>query len=140
MCIHNSARSQIAEALLNHLYGRSFHAESAGLSPGELNPLAVQAMKDIGIDISHKEPRNVFDLLKSGAVYDYTITVCDEANGDRCPIFPGVQGVLHWGFPDPAAFTGAPHERLHNVRRVREAIRIRLTDWVRSLENGGGSG
>ena len=101
VCVHNSARSQMAEAWCNHLYGDRFEAESAGLEPGILNPLAVEAMKEVGIDISHNKTQRVFDLFKAGRMFAYVITVCDEASAERCPIFPGVTQRLHWSFPDP---------------------------------------
>ena len=99
VCIHNSARSQMAEAILNHLAGDRFSAESAGLEPGKLNPLAVEAMKEMGIDISRKKTQDVFDLYKQGRRFTYVITVCDEASSERCPLFPGISKKLHWSFP-----------------------------------------
>src|SRR5512143_3211653 len=100
ICIHNSARSQMAEAWLNELGGDRFEAESAGLEPGTLNPLVVEAMQEGGIDISRRPARSVFDVFKSGRMFAYVITVCDEANAERCPIFPGVARGQHWSFPD----------------------------------------
>jgi arsenate reductase (thioredoxin) len=79
VCIHNSARSQMAEAWCNHLCGDFLEAESAGLEPGTLNPLAVRAMKEVGIDISQKGTQDVFNLVKAGRLYSYVITVCDQA-------------------------------------------------------------
>jgi arsenate reductase len=87
-CLHNSARSQMAEAFLNMLAGDRFAAESAGLEAGILNPLAVEAMAEIGIDISGKTTRRAFDLLKSGKRFNYVITVCDAVNAQKCPVFP----------------------------------------------------
>src|SRR5205085_4369744 len=87
ICIHNSARSQMAEAWLNQLCGESFAAESAGLEPGTLNPLVVEAMGEVGIDISQKKTRAVFDVFKSGKLFASVITVCDETSAERCPIF-----------------------------------------------------
>lgn len=133
VCIHNSARSQMAEAFLNGLYGDRFEAESAGLEPGRLNPIAVLVMKEIGIDISHKETRDVFDYIKSGRRYSYVITVCDEASGERCPVFPGVAAKLHWSFDDPSAFVGSDAERLERTRQVRNQIERAVRNWVASL-------
>ena len=110
VCIHNSARSQMAEAILNHLAGDRFIAESAGLEPGKLNPLAVEAMKDMGIDISQKKTQDVFDLYKQGRRFNYVITVCDEASSERCPLFPGIAKKLHWSFPDPSILQGTLEE------------------------------
>jgi len=133
VCIHNSARSQMAEALLNHFYGDRFQAESAGLEPGKLNPIAVAAMADIGIDISQKTTRDVFELYKSGNMYKYVITVCDEASAERCPLFPSVTKTLHWSFVDPASFTGSDNDRLQKTIKVRDQIKAKLAAWVHEL-------
>jgi arsenate reductase (thioredoxin) len=90
ICVHNSARSQMAAAWLNDICGDYFEAESAGLEPGELNPLAVQVMDEVGIDISNNKTPAVFDVFKSGRFFPYVITVCDESEAAGCPIFPGV--------------------------------------------------
>jgi len=136
VCIHNSARSQMAEAFLNALYGDRFEAESAGLEPGKLNPMAVRVMKERGIDISRKDTRDVFEFFKSGRRYSYVITVCDEASGERCPIFPGAAAKLHWSFDDPAAFVGSDAERLEKTREVRDQIEKAIRGWVSSLHSG----
>ena len=107
VCIHNSARSQMAEAFLNQICGDEFEAHSAGLEPGKLNPMVVEAMQEVGIDISGNQTKAVFDIIKSGQMFAYVITVCDEASAERCPVFPGVTTRLHWSFPDPSAFQGA---------------------------------
>jgi arsenate reductase len=130
VCVHNSARSQMAEALLNHLAGDRFEAESAGLEPGTLNPFAVEAMKEMGIDISHKETRDAFELVKRGVRFHHVITVCDESNGERCPIFPGVVTRSHWSFDDPSSFTGSHDERLKKTIAVRDQIRAKIESFV----------
>jgi arsenate reductase len=129
ICVHNSARSQMAEAFLNDICGGYFEAHSAGLEPGTLNPLAVEAMREVGIDISHKRTQSVFDVFKSGELFAYVITVCDETSAERCPIFPGVTTRLHWSFPDPAALTGTHKERLAGTRQIRDQIRERIEVW-----------
>lgn len=129
VCIHNSARSQMAEALLNHFCGSEIHAESAGLEPGTLNPLAVAAMADMGIDISKKQPQAVLELFKENRFYGYVITVCDETSAERCPIFPGNSARLHWGFPDPSSFTGTWEERLEKTIAVRDQIAAKVQEW-----------
>jgi arsenate reductase len=129
VCIHNSARSQMAEAFVNHSYPQSIAASSAGLEPGKLNPLVVEVMREIGIDISHHKTKSVFDMLASGQKFDYVITVCDEANAERCPVFPGVAQRLHWGFPDPSALAGTDEERLTRTREIRDLIREQVQDW-----------
>ena len=90
LCIHNSARSQMAEAYLNKFGGNQYHVESAGLEAGNLNPFAVKAMQEDGIDISNNKTKDVFEFFKEGRLYNYVVTVCDEASASRCPIFPGV--------------------------------------------------
>jgi arsenate reductase len=134
VCVHNSARSQMAEALLNHIGGERFHAESAGLEPGTLNPLAVEAMKRMNIDISGKQTRDVFELYKRGERFSYVITVCDESSGERCPLFPGITKRIHWSFDDPASFTGPFDERLSKTIQVRDQIKKRIQDWLKEVE------
>ena len=137
--VHNSARNQMAEAWVNHLYGDVFEARSEGLEPGTLNPLAVQVMKEVGIDISQNETKGVFDFVKSGNLFSYVVTVYDEASAERCPIFPGVMKRLHWSFPDPPAVTGTLEEKLEKVRAIRDAIRSSIDQWcrqIRSRQNG----
>ncbi len=129
ICIHNSARSQMAEAFLNLICPDYFEAHSAGLEPGVLNPLAVQAMREVGLDISGKKTQSVFDVFKSGQFFPYVITVCDETSAERCPIFPGVTQRLHWSFPDPAELRGTHDQRLEGVRTIREQIRARIDAW-----------
>lgn len=129
ICVHNSARSQMAEAFLNLACPDYFEAHSAGLEPGTLNPLAVEAMKEIGIDISGKKPQGVFDVFKSGQRFSYVITVCDESEAEGCPIFPGVTRRLHWSFADPAALTGSREERLEGTRQIRDQVRASPEMW-----------
>src|SRR4029077_17608405 len=129
VCIHNSARSQMAEAFLNQVCGEEIEAYSAGLEPGKLNPVVVTAMQEIGIDISGNQTKSVFDMYKSGKVFTYVITVCDEASAEKCPIFPGVTTRLHWSFPDPSAFSGSPEEKLQHTRAVRDTIKEKIEAW-----------
>lgn len=120
----------MAEAWLNQLGGGAFAAESAGLEPGTLNPLVVDVLREAGIDLAGKATRSVFDVIKSGRLFHYVITVCDEASAERCPIFPGVTTRLHWSFPDPSRVTGTPEEKLAAVRVIRDAIRERVQAWL----------
>jgi arsenate reductase len=129
ICIHNSARSQMAEAWLNHLCGEFFEAQSAGLEPGTLNPLAVDVMEEIGIDISNKKTQSVFDVFKSGQLFAYVITVCDETSAEKCPIFPGPAKRLHWSFPDPSQVKGSQQEKVEQVRVIRDEIRDKIDNW-----------
>lgn len=129
VCIHNSARSQMAEAYLNQICGDSMDASSAGLEAGKLNPLVVEVMSEVGIDISGHPTRAVFDIIKTGKLFAYVITVCDEASAQRCPIFPGVTKRLHWSFPDPSVFQGTHEEKLAQIRTVRDAIKSKIEKW-----------
>ena len=119
----------MAEALLNDICGDHFEAHSAGLEPGTLNPLAVETMREIGIDISRKATQSVFDVFRSGELFAYVITVCDESEARGCPIFPGVTTRLHWSFPDPSKFEGTNDEKLAKTREVREMIRAKIEEW-----------
>lgn len=134
VCIHNSARSQMAGALLKKMAGDRFEVESAGLEPGRLNPLAVEVMKEMGIDISRNRTTKVDDLLQQGRTYDYVITVCDESSAEACPFFPGKTSRLHWSFADPSGFTGTEAEKLEKTRQVRDAIREKLEIWLKERE------
>jgi arsenate reductase len=129
ICVHNSARSQMAEALLNAICPEQFLAESAGMEPGELNPYAVEVMREIGIDMSQKETKAVFDLFKSGRLYRHVIAVCDQTTAERCPVFPGLVERHQWSFPDPSAATGSREERLAVAREVRDLIKAEVEDW-----------
>src|SRR5262245_57188836 len=129
ICIHNSARSQMAEAFLNQICGEQFEAHSAGLEPGKLNPIVVEAMREIGIDISANQTKSVSDLLKSEQTFAYGVTVCDETSAERCPIFPGATHRLHWGFPDPSALQGSHEEKLARTRQIRDAIKAKVEQW-----------
>jgi len=130
LCVHNSARSQMAEAYIRQRGGDLFDVESAGLEPGKLNPYVVRALKEEGIDISGKKTQDVFDLFKAGRTYRYVITVCSREAADRCPIFPGRVERLHWPFADPSTFRGTDDEVMVQVREVRDAIREKVTEFL----------
>lgn len=127
VCVHNSARSQMAEAFLNQICGAEFAADSAGLEPGRLNPVVIEVMKEIGADISANQTKPVSAFLHQA--WDYVITVCDEAGAERCPIFPGKTRRLHWGFPDPSSFPGPLPAKLAMTREVRDAIKAKVEAW-----------
>jgi arsenate reductase len=129
VCIHNSARSQMAEAFLNQTCGDEFEAHSAGLEPGKLNPIVVTAMREAGLDISGHQTKAVSDFVKSEKTFDCVITVCDETSAERCPIIPGVTTRLHWSFPDPSRFSGTPEEKLAQTREVRDRIEQKVRQW-----------
>jgi arsenate reductase (thioredoxin) len=140
VCIHNSARSQIAEVFTNTLgkdgkYNKkiSFVAESAGIEPGQLNPTAVEVMKEIGIDISGNETNSVFEYFKQGRLYDYVITVCDESNAEKCPVFPGITSRKHWSFKDPSALSGTKEEIKNEIRKIRDQIKGEVEKFFNSF-------
>ncbi|HBR15056.1 MAG TPA: arsenate reductase ArsC [Candidatus Omnitrophica bacterium] len=133
VCIHNSARSQMAEAWLNYLCGDFFEAHSAGLEPGVLNPLVVEVMKEEGIDISHKKTQTVSDLLKKGERFAHVIAVCDESSAEKCPIFPGALEKTHWSFPDPSKAAGTKEEKLEKIRMIRDAIKDKIERWCSAM-------
>jgi arsenate reductase (thioredoxin) len=135
VCIHNSARSQMAEAFLNHYDGECLIAESAGLEAGKLNPYAVKVMQEVGIDISKKGTQEAFDLFRQGKLFQAVITVCDEASAEGCPIFPGVIRRLGWSFPDPSSFSGTEEEILENTRKVRDEIKEAVLAFIEEAKH-----
>jgi arsenate reductase len=123
ICTHNSARSHMAEGLVNALYGDRYRAFSAGTEPSTLNPYAVRVMQEIGIDISDHRSKSVDEFMDQDL--DYVVTVCDHAK-ESCPFFPGGRKPMHKGFQDPASVAGTEAEKLQVFRRVRDEIR----DWI----------
>jgi arsenate reductase (thioredoxin) len=123
LCTGNSARSQMAEGLLRHLAGERFEALSAGTKPVRVNPLAIEAMEEFGIDITGQRSKKVTEFL--GRPIGYVITVCDRAK-ESCPIFPGTYKFLSWSLDDPAAVTGSHEDKLRAFREIREQIRQRI--------------
>ena len=119
----------MAEAFLKRDCGLQFQAESAGLEPGVVNPLAIATMKEVGVDISGNSTQSVFEVYKSGKLFSYVITVCDEASAEACPIFPGAVKRLHWSIPDPGALTGRWKEQLNGARRIREMIKNQVDSF-----------
>jgi arsenate reductase len=128
VCIHNSARSQMAEAFLNRMCAEQFEAYSAGIEPGKLNPIVVEAMQEIGIDISRNQTKSVDAMLNSGNKFDHVITVCDETSAERCPFVPGLISRLHWGFPDPSALQGSHADKLARTREIRDMIKAKVEE------------
>jgi arsenate reductase (thioredoxin) len=120
LCTGNSARSQMAEALLGHDAANRFEVESAGTKPAQVRPEAIAVMKELGIDISSHRSKHVDEF--QGQSFDYVLTVCDNAK-ESCPVFPGQAKRLHKSFVDPAAYQGTEEERLALFRRVRNEIR-----------------
>ena len=132
VCVHNSARSQMAEALLNNLAPEYFQAESAGLEPGIINPFVLEAMQEIGYDLSNNKTDSVFEFFKEGRTYSYVIKVCDEINGQRCPIFPRTLKYLNWNIQDPAEATGTHEEKLQKTRDIRDEIHRKVTEFIKT--------
>ena len=127
LCTGNSARSQMAEGLLRSISGDRFEVASAGVAPSHVRAEAIEAMKEIGIDISTHRSKSVDEFIGEG--FDYVITVCDNAN-EQCPVFPGRTTRIHWSFEDPAAIRGDTATRMEAFRRVRDAISKRLKEFV----------
>ena len=127
LCTGNSARSQMAEGILRNIASDRFDVESAGVAPSRVRPEAVEAMRDIGIDISSHRSKSVDEF--AGRQFDYIITVCDNAK-ESCPVFPGNATRIHWSFDDPAAVEGTDEEKLAVFRRVRDEIKMRITKFA----------
>ena len=127
VCTHNSARSQMAEALLRHLAGDRFDAYSAGTEASHVRPEAITVMNELDIDISGQQSKTLQRYLPER--WDYVITVCDDAN-ESCPVFPGMADRSHWSFPDPSKATGTEAERLDVYRNVRNQIAQRIRTFA----------
>jgi len=132
LCTGNSARSQMAEALLRHLGGNRFEAHSAGLDPKGMNPLTVEALAEIGLDTEGQSSKNLQIYL--GQTFDHVITVCDHAN-EKCPAWPGKTQRHHWSFEDPAAATGTHEEQLKVFRKIRDQISARIKAWLQDVQS-----
>ena len=132
VCIHNGARSQMAEAYLNNIAGDRFTAESAGIEPGNLNPVVVEAMKQDGIDIAANKTKSVFDFYKIGKSFAYVITVCEKEAAEKCPVFLGVTKRVQWSFPDPSKLQGTPEEKLAKTIEIRDMIKQSIKEFVKN--------
>jgi len=130
VCIHNSARSQMAEAYLKKIASEAYDVFSAGLEPGNLNAVVVEAMKQDGIDISGNRTKSVNEFMAAGVEFDHVITVCDESSAEQCPIFLGKGTRMHWGFEDPSGLDGLFEEKLLKTKQIRDKIKSKVTDWV----------
>jgi|SRR4051812_27871821 arsenate reductase len=133
ICVHNSARSQMAEAWTNALCGHLIGAESAGLEPGKLNVFAIKAMAEVGIDISQRPTKSVFDMYRQGRTFRYVISVCEEGAAEKCPVFPAPAIRLHWNVPDPAAEKGNDDAKLSRARAVRDLLKAEVLKWKAEL-------
>ena len=133
LCTGNSARSQMAEGLLRHLGGTRYEVFSAGTKPAGVNPLAIEAMREVGIDISTQRSKSVAEF--AGQEFAAVITVCDNA-AEECPIFPGAPQRAHWSLTDPAAVSGMKEEKLGAFRKIREELERRIQAFVNSVAIG----
>ncbi|MBS1494983.1 MAG: arsenate reductase ArsC [Bacteroidetes bacterium] len=132
VCIHNSARSQMAEAFLNYLAGDKFEAQSAGIEPGVLNSLVVESMKEAGIEISSNKTKSVFEMYEKGEEFDYVITVCEKEAADKCPVFAGGGKRIQWSFADPSKLTGNHEEKLKSISIIRDEIKGKIQEFITS--------
>lgn len=132
LCVHNSARSQMAEAFLKKYASERFEADSAGLEPGKLNPYVVRAMAEVGVDISQNQTKSAFELYKAGRAFQVVVTVCSKEAAERCPVYPGLVKRHHWPFDDPSAMKGSDDEIMAGVRRVRDQIEAAVKEFIAS--------
>ena len=131
LCSGNTSRSQMAEALLRKLGGERFDAYSAGLEPSAVNPFTIQVLEEIGVDMSAQRSKSLLEYM--GKVhFGYLITVCNRADR-KCPIFPGMGVRLHWPFDDPAAANGSDDEKLAIFRQVRDQIKTKVLEWLKTM-------
>ena len=133
LCTGNSARSQMAEAFLRQYGSDQFEAYSAGLEPKGINPLTVQVMQEIGIDLSNQRSKGVQEFLGKVFIHEL-ITVCDKAEKNCPTAWPGIIKKMHWSFEDPAAFEGSKEEKLAKFREIRDQIEQKVRDWVNTQD------
>ena len=131
ICVHNSARSQMAEEYLRLLGGDQYEVQSAGYRPTAINPLVVQAMLEEGVDLTHKKTQDLYDLIKQSKFFGYVITVCERAKEEECPVFPGVPFRLHWDLENPEQFTGTEEQKLEKVKALRDRIKNMVTEFIK---------
>jgi arsenate reductase len=129
LCTGNSARSQMAEAFLRKYAGKHFEAHSAGLEPKGVNPFTIQVMQEVGIDMSNQTSKGV-DTYLGKVLFQYLITVCDDADKNCPTVWPGVNTRMHWSFEDPAAFQGTDEEKLEKFRQIRDLIDDKIKSWL----------
>jgi arsenate reductase (thioredoxin) len=129
LCTGNSARSQMAEAFVRKYAGDTFEAHSAGLEPRGVNPLTIKVMNEVGIDISNQASKGI-EVYLGKMLFQYLITVCDDAEKNCPTVWPGVSTRMHWSFEDPAKFEGAEEEKLAKFREVRDLMEKKIRKWV----------
>ncbi len=126
----------MAEMFLNDLGQGRFIAESAGIEPGPLNPVVVQSMAETGYDLSKNQTNSVFEFFKEGRKYDVVVKVCDQAHGQRCPIFPSAKLTLNWNFADPSSFEGSDADKLFMTNKIRDQIKTRIEEFISVFGDG----
>ena len=129
VCIHNSARSQMAEAFFNNL-SSDIYAESAGIKPGELNLLVVESMRSINIDISRNKTKSVNNVLENKTKFDYIIFVCSESQAENCPVIPYESKKIYWSIDDPSTIEGTTIFKLKKIGKIRDQIRQKALDFI----------
>ena len=129
LCTGNSCRSQMAEAFLRKYGGDHFEVHSAGLEPKEINPLTFKVMEEIGFDLSNQFSKGI-QVYLGKVLFQYLITVCDDAEKNCPTIWPGINKRLHWSFEDPAKVEGTPEEKLTKFRQVRDQIQTKIFKWL----------
>jgi arsenate reductase len=129
LCTGNSARSQMAEAFLRKYGDDKYEVHSAGLEPKKLHPLTIEVMNEIGMDVSGQRSKGVDEYLGK-VLFQYLITVCDDADKNCPTTWPGISNRMHWSFEDPAAFEGPDEGKLAKFRQVRDQIEKRVKDWL----------
>ena len=135
VCSANTTRSQMAEALLKKYGGNDFEVDSAGINPGVLNPLAVEViLEDENMDISSYSTNKVMDYYKEWKHYHYVISVCDEASKEPCPIFPSLDGVLHWNISSPVS-NGSDEEKKAKIRVSKDEIKTNILKFIELVKN-----
>ena len=135
ICSHNTTRSQMAQALLAKYGGEDFEALSAGVNAGVLNPMAVEVInEDENMDISSYTTNSIIEYFKQGLHFHYVITVCDEAKKEACPIFPGLDGVLHWNISSPAC-DGSYEEKKAKVKKSKEELKINVLKFIELVKD-----
>lgn len=132
ICIHNSARSQIAQGFLLKYAKDRFEVESAGIEAGTLNPLVVRAMEEVGVSMEGHFAKKIDSILAQENFFDVVITVCDETSAERCPMFPGDHTRIHWSFPDPSALSGTDEEKMKGIREIRDSIEKKILEWIKT--------
>ncbi|MBX7149898.1 arsenate reductase ArsC [bacterium] len=133
LCTHNAARSQMAEGFLKHDVGDHFNIYSAGLTPTQVHPFAIQVMDEVGIDIRNQSSKGLNAFLGK-MTFRYVISVCDQTSAECPRLFPGTLHVLSWPFDDPSAFKGTNEEILEKFRSVRDQIRKRIKEWLLEIK------